>query len=162
MKVLIIGDTHGYNETMWNVIKKEEPVDMVIHCGDVEMPYEQLRSRINATLHVVSGNNDYDSDLRNIDVFNIGRFKAVLVHGHRYHIYSSLDSLYYLGVENQADFVIFGHVHVPVVQQEGPVTLVSPGSLTYPRQRGRVPSYIIMTVEETGMPKFEIKYVEKA
>lgn len=159
MKILIIGDTHGYNDKMWEVIQKEEPVDMVIHCGDVEMPYEQLRSRINATLHVVAGNNDYDSDLKRIDVFEIGKYKAVLVHGHRYHVYSGFDSLYYLGMENQADFVFFGHVHVPLVEQQGPVTIVNPGSLTYPRQRGHVPSYIIMTVGDTGKPEFEIKYV---
>lgn len=161
MKVLILSDTHGYNDVMWEVIRKESPVDMVIHCGDLETPYEHVRSRINATFHVVAGNNDYDSHLDRVSTFNIGKYKALLTHGHRYHLYSDLSALYYLGVENQADYVFFGHVHVPVYKEEGPVTLVNPGSLTYPRQQGRVPTYMIMTVEEGKKPEFELIYYNK-
>lgn len=160
MKVLILSDTHGYNDVMWEVIKKESPVDMIIHCGDLETPYEYVRSRINATFHAVAGNNDYDSHLETMSTFNIGKYKAVLTHGHRYHLYSDLSSLYYLGVENQADFVFFGHVHVPVIKQEGPVTLINPGSLTYPRQKERIPTYMVMTVENTGKPQIELKYAD--
>ena len=132
---------------------------MLIHCGDLEMPYSELRGRVNATLHVVAGNNDYDADLKRMDVFDIGKYRAVLVHGHRYGLYSDLSPLYYLGAENHADYVFFGHVHVPVIKEEGPVTLVNPGSLTYPRQRERKKSYMVMTLEGDQKPVIELRFV---
>lgn len=158
MKILVVSDTHGYNEKLWDIIEKEEPFDMMVHCGDLECDPSYIRNKVDCTLHMVAGNNDYNPDMDRVRTFNIGKYKAVLTHGHRQHIYSSLDGLYYLGMENQADIVFFGHIHIPVVRQEGPVMLVNPGSLTYPRQSGRQPSYAVMTVEEGKWPQVEIKY----
>lgn len=159
MKILIVSDTHGYNENMWEAIEREEPFDMMIHCGDIEDDPARIRDKVDCTLHMVAGNNDYNPDLDRVRTFNIGKYKGLVVHGHRYGVYSELDRLYYLGVENQADFVFFGHVHIPIVQQEGPVLLVNPGSLTYPRQQGRKASYAVMTVSDTERPSVEIKYI---
>ena len=36
MKVLIVSDTHRRNENYIKVLEKVAPVDMVIHCGDIE------------------------------------------------------------------------------------------------------------------------------
>ncbi len=159
MKVLILSDTHGYNDTMYEVIDRETPFDMLIHCGDLEGAYDELRTKVNCTLHVVAGNNDYDPDMDRVKVFDIGKYKAVLTHGHRYRLYSDLSPLFYLAVENHADFVFFGHTHVPMIKEEGPVTLINPGSLTYPRQHGRKPSYIVGTIEDGSNPVFEVRYL---
>ena len=159
MKVLILSDTHGYNDTMYEVIDRETPFDMLIHCGDLEGAYDELRTKVNCTLHVVAGNNDYDPDMDRVRVFDIGKYKAVLTHGHRYRLYSDLSPLFYLAVENHADFVFFGHTHVPMIKEEGPVTLINPGSLTYPRQHGRKPSYIVGTIEDGSDPVFEVRYL---
>ena len=159
MKVLILSDTHGYNETMYEVIDREAPFDMLIHCGDLEGAYDELRTKVNCTLQVVAGNNDYDPDMDRVRVFDIGKYKAVLTHGHRYRLYSDLSPLFYLAVENHADFVFFGHTHVPMIKEEGPVTLINPGSLTYPRQHGRKPSYIVGTIEDGSNPVFEVRYL---
>ena len=159
MKVLILSDTHGYNDTMYEVIDRETPFDMLIHCGDLEGAYDELRTKVNCTLHVVAGNNDYDPDMDGVRVFDIGKYKAVLTHGHRYRLYSDLSPLFYLAVENHADFVFFGHTHVPMIKEEGLVTLINPGSLTYPRQHGRKPSYIVGTIEDGSNPVFEVRYL---
>ena len=159
MKVLILSDTHGYNETMYEVIDREAPFDMLIHCGDLEGAYDELRTKVNCTLHVVAGNNDYDPDMDRVRVFDIGKYKAVLTHGHRYRLYSDLSPLFYLAAENHADFVFFGHTHVPMIKEEGPVTLINPGSLTFPRQHGRKPSYIVGTIEDGSNPVFEVRYL---
>ena len=36
MKILIISDTHGADQNVSRVLKAEEPVDMMIHLGDIE------------------------------------------------------------------------------------------------------------------------------
>ena len=159
MKVLVVSDTHGYNDTMFDVIKKESPFDLMIHCGDLEGVYDRLRETVNCRLQVVAGNNDYDSDMDRVKLIEIGNYRAILTHGHRYRLYSGLDPLFYLAAENHADYVFFGHTHVPMIHEEGPVTLINPGSLTYPRQPGRQPTYIVGTMEEGKRPIFEIRYV---
>ncbi len=159
MKILVVSDTHGYNDIMYDVIAKESPFDVLIHCGDIHSEYERLRSKVNCRLFVVAGNNDFDPDLERTMLVELGRYRAIITHGHRYRLYSDLSPLFYLAAENHADFVFFGHTHVPVIKEEGPVTLINPGSLTYPRQRGREPSYIVGTIEEGKKPEFEIRYV---
>lgn len=159
MKVLIVSDTHGYNDVLWEIIKKEEPFDMMIHCGDIECDPQIIRDKVDCTLHMVAGNNDYDPDMDRIRIFNIGRFKALLTHGHRQHIYSGTDALYYLGMENQVDYLFFGHTHVPVVRSEGGITLINPGSLTYPRQLDRKPTYMVMNFEVGKEPVVELKNI---
>lgn len=159
MKILIVSDTHGYNDTMYSVIAKESPFDMLIHCGDIEGEYDRLRAKVDCTVHVVAGNNDYDPDMERVKIIEIGNYRAIVTHGHRYHLYSGYDPLFYLAAENHADYVIFGHTHVPVIHEEGPVTLINPGSLTYPRQHGRVPTYIVGNMEGGKKPEFEIRTI---
>ena len=36
MKILIVSDTHRHNENYLKVVEKVSPVDMVVHCGDIE------------------------------------------------------------------------------------------------------------------------------
>jgi len=160
MKILVVSDTHGRNDVMWDVIKKEEPFDMFIHCGDLETEEWELRDRIDCAMFMVPGNNDYFSMLSPLVAFDIADHRAVLTHGHRYHIHSGLSSLYYLARENQADIVFFGHVHVPVYEEKDGVIFINPGSLTYPRQMGRVPTYAVVEINRGKAPVVEIKYVQ--
>ena len=159
MKILVVSDTHGYNDKMYEVIEKESPFDVMLHLGDIEGEQERLRDRVDCTLHIIAGNNDYDLDLERIKVIDLCGHRAVLTHGHRYQLYAGYDPLYYLAAENQAELVFFGHTHVPVVHEEGAVTLVNPGSLTYPRQHGRQSTYIVGDVQTGKKPVFEIRYI---
>jgi len=157
-KILIVSDTHGRNDLMTQIIKKEKPIDMLIHCGDLESSPSMLDCLVDCPVHAVSGNNDFSADLSRMKVFRIGDSKAVLVHGHKYNLHSGLLSLRYLARGNGADIVMFGHTHHPVITTEDGVTFINPGSLTYPRQEGRAPSYIIMSVDDKGDATYEVKY----
>lgn len=157
-KILIVSDTHGYNETLWQVIKKEKPFDKLVHCGDFEGSPSMLEAQVDCDVHIVAGNNDFGGGLRPMCTFSIGRHKVVLVHGHKYRLWSDLSSLSYLAMENDADIVMFGHLHIPVVETIDGITLINPGSLTYPRQSPHVPTYIIMTVDDKGDATYEVKH----
>ena len=58
-----------------------------------------------------------------------------------------------------ADIVLFGHTHRPVIDTEGEVIAVNPGSLSYPRQEGRKPSYAVMVLDENDKISFSIKFL---
>lgn len=57
------------------------------------------------------------------------------------------------------DVVMYGHTHRPVVDIEDDIIAVNPGSLTYPRQDNRKPSYIIMDLDREGKAHFTINYL---
>lgn len=159
MKIVVVSDTHGYNEKLWEVIERESPFDMLIHCGDIECEPYVIRDRVDCALMMVAGNNDYDPDLERVKVFDLGSHRALLTHGHRYKVHYGLESLYYLAQENQANIVFFGHTHVPCIQTDDGVTFINPGSLTYPRQIGRESTYVVMTLDGSDNPKYETKKV---
>ena len=91
--------------------------------------------------------------------FDIAGRSVILTHGHHFNIYRNQDAMFYYGEENQADIVMFGHIHIPVVATNNRVTIVNPGSLSLPRQPGSEPTYIVMTVEEGREPDYKIKYM---
>ena len=57
------------------------------------------------------------------------------------------------------DIVIYGHTHKPLVDVDDEVIALNPGSLSYPRQDGRRPSYMIMEIDRMGEPHFTINYL---
>ena len=56
--------------------------------------------------------------------------------------------------------MLFGHTHRPVAEKRGNLWIVNPGSLTYPRQMGRKPSYAMLTINEEHELSVEIKYLD--
>ena len=162
-KVLVISDNHGRTGLMFEIVDLVKPVDLIVHCGDAGIPWTDrlLSERADCPVHVVSGNNDYLGEYPLTDVFMLGEHRVLLLHGHKHRVYYDLTPLYYLAEENQADIVLFGHLHIPVVQKTDGILLVNPGSLTYPRQSNGLPSYAMLTLEENGEVRAAIRYVKQ-
>ncbi|MBQ7563367.1 MAG: metallophosphoesterase [Lachnospiraceae bacterium] len=162
-KVLVISDNHGRTELMYELVGLVKPVDLIVHCGDVEVPNieRRLSERADCPVHVVSGNNDYFGGYPFVDIFMLGEHRVLLTHGHKQKLYYDLTNLFYLAAQEQADIVLFGHLHTPIIQREGEVLLVNPGSLTYPRQSNGLPSYAMLTLEDDGTVRAAIRYIKR-
>ena len=63
MKVLIVSDTHGKDENLEETVLRETPFDYFIHCGDVEGREIFMEALVECPCTIVSGNNDFFSDL---------------------------------------------------------------------------------------------------
>ena len=50
---------------------------------------------------------------------------------------------------------MFGHTHRPFFEQKNGITVLNPGSLSFPRQEGRRGSYMIMEIDGDKEPVFE-------
>ena len=159
MKVLIVSDTHRRNENYIEVLERVAPVDMVIHCGDIEGSEYLIAESAGCLVQMVTGNNDFFSDLPREKEFNIGKYKVWLTHGHAYYVSMSNENLKREARERGVDIVIYGHTHRPVVDIESDIIAVNPGSLTYPRQDGKRPSFIIMELDKAGEAHFTINYL---
>ena len=71
-----------------------------------------------------------------------------------------LEGIYAEALSRGVDIVLFGHTHRPVAEKRGNLWIVNPGSLTYPRQMGRKPSYAMLTINEEHELSVEIKYLD--
>ena len=158
MKVLIVSDTHRKNENYFEAVNREKP-DMVIHCGDVEGSEYALTEAAGCPVYIVLGNNDFFSNLPRELELKIGPYKVWVTHGHNYYVSMGSEHIKREALVRGVDIVMYGHSHRPVVERAGNVTAVNPGSLSYPRQEGRRPSYVVMKLGEKDEISFRIEYL---
>ena len=161
MKVLVVSDTHGKNRMLEEIVKRVGPVDMLVHCGDVEGSEDYIRSLAQCPVHMVAGNNDFFCDLPREEEFLIGKYRVLLTHGHYYYITMGTQMIKEDAKARGFDIVMFGHTHRPYLEQDKGIVVLNPGSLSFPRQEGRKPSCIIMDLDRKGEAHFTINYLKK-
>ena len=159
MKILIVSDTHRSLNNLDTALCNEEPIDMLIHLGDVERQMAEIAKMVDCPIHMVAGNNDFLCALEDEEEFEIGKYKVFITHGHQYYVGMSEEYLQEEARVRGADIVMYGHTHVPKLTFESDLITLNPGSLTYPRQKGRRPSYMVMTIDESGEAAFRTEYL---
>lgn len=159
MKALIISDTHGLHENLDKVLEAERPYDLVIHLGDLEGAENYLEENATCPVEAVRGNNDYFSDLPDEKVIEVAGKQVLITHGHYYYVAAGVETLIKEAIGRNVDIVMFGHTHRPLLRQKEGLIVLNPGSLSYPRQEGRKPSYMVMESSPEGKLNFLLKFL---
>ena len=159
MRILIISDTHGRHKGVDKIWDEVGAVDMLIHLGDVEGGEEYLNAVFDCPKHIIQGNNDFFSSLPREKELQIGKYKVLITHGHYYYVNTGIEDIEREAEGRGFDLVMFGHTHRPIIDYHKDVIALNPGSLSYPRQEGKRPSYIIMDLDKKGEATFEIEYL---
>jgi len=159
VKVIVVSDTHRKNENYFKVMEMHRP-DLVIHCGDIEGSEYVLEKAAPCPVKMVTGNNDFFSELPKELELTVEKYRVWVTHGHTYYVSMGTEYLAQEAEVRGVDVVFYGHTHKPSVQRERGIYLVNPGSLSYPRQDGRKPSYCIMETDRFGDAHFTIAYLE--
>lgn len=161
MKVLIVSDTHRRNKNLFEVIKKVGPLDLLIHLGDIEEGENMIVSKANCPVEMIAGNNDFFSRLNREKEIMIGKYRVLLTHGHFYYVSLGTENIKKEAISRQFDIVMFGHTHRPLLEIEDKIIALNPGSLSFPRQDGRIPTYAIMEIDNKGEAHFTINEYKK-
>lgn len=161
MKILIVSDTHGHTGMLKKAVQRVAPFDVMIHCGDVEGNLEYIKTLADCPLYVVAGNNDWGSDMDRELEFTLGDYRVFLTHGNRYGVSLDTELIREEGASRGANIVMFGHTHKPLIDQTMNPVLLNPGSLSYPRQLNRLPSFIVMEIDRDHIAHYTINYIEK-
>lgn len=159
-RILVMSDSHGNNYNVQKAVKKAGKIDLAFHLGDVGTEYLNIERATHVPTYIVRGNNDYSPELREMIITYIGTHKVLCVHGHRHGVHFGLDSLRYLALQNECEIVMFGHTHVPVLD-EGDVTFINPGSLTYPRQIGHKKTFLIIEVDDEDKLSYRFDSIDE-
>lgn len=150
-KVLVISDTHGRMENLEKLLPLVQPVNQLIHLGDVGRDVDYIEVLAGCPCCFVAGNNDYYSDLPRERLIKLNGVPIFLTHGHYYYVNARKDFLRSAAVQRGAKVALFGHTHVPYLEETDGILLANPGSLSLPRQADRCPTYLILTIGEDGV-----------
>lgn len=161
MKILVVSDTHRKDDNLKRVLSEECPLDMLIHLGDAEGSEHFIPDWVNpeCRMEMVLGNNDFFSRLDREREIDIAGHKAFITHGHYYGVSMEPEGLVDEAKSRGCDIAMYGHTHRPFLDMIDGVTVLNPGSLSYPRQEGRRPSYMIIHVDADGKMDYQQKYL---
>ena len=161
MKILVVSDTHRKDDNLKLVLSEECPLDMLIHLGDAEGSEHFIPDWVNpeCRMEMVLGNNDFFSRLDREREIDIAGHKAFITHGHYYGVSMGPEGLVDEARSRGCDIAMYGHTHRPFLDVIDGVTVLNPGSLSYPRQEGRRPSYMIIHVDADGKMDYQQKYL---
>jgi len=122
MKILLVSDSHYYNEYLQKITKAyKDQVDIMIHCGDSSLPVDD--PLLDHYL-CVKGNHD-DADFPTYII----KDNICIMHGHLKHVYYGYDEMIAFCKQHHCQYCFHGHTHVPTHQIHQGIHFINPGSL---------------------------------
>ncbi len=162
MKVLIVSDSHRHDQNLADVIGRVGHIDHLIHLGDAEGSEDYIEQIAGCPVHIVAGNCDFFSRFPYEDILVLGGYRILITHGHHFYVTMGLQELRNEAKAQNCRIAMFGHTHRPVLDySDKEVTVVNPGSISFPRQEGRCPTYMIMEIDREGEVHFTLNYLKK-
>ena len=160
MKILVVSDTHGHTKNLERVLEKVGDIDLFIHCGDLEGGEDYIRALVDVPCYMVAGNNDWFSDLQREMEISVDDYRIWITHGNNYGASMGPERLLEEAAARNVDVVMYGHTHRPLIEYQDNIVIFNPGSLSYPRQNGRKPSYLIMEIDRDHEAHYTINYLD--
>lgn len=158
-RYLVFSDSHGREEDMLDIVRQyKDKMEGLFFLGDAENSGDQLRSSVPGPVYMVKGNCDWSLQASESQVFSLHGHRVAMTHGHRQRVNMGLDTLKYWALEQEADLVLYGHTHVPFVEQTSAMTILNPGSISRPRQEGHRKTYAILDFLPQGEISVQICY----
>ena len=159
MRILVVSDNHGAKECLSQAIRREGRLDLLIHLGDSEMIDLEIRELVDCPYVIVAGNCDYFSSFPAGQTVDLGTHRIYATHGHLWDVRHGLSKLEEVARQSKADIVMFGHTHVPLLEEKDGLMILNPGSIAHPRQTNRLRSYAVMVIDRNERVHVEIKYL---
>ena len=165
-KLLVLSDTHGcLSDTKavfkWtkNHLPPNDTINSAVFLGDGynDICNETAVSNLGIEWKFVRGNNDFNHLIPESLVFDFSGYRFFLCHGHRHGLYGGYSSLIHSAQVNDANVVLFGHIHYPYYKIVDNIYLINPGSAGRPR--GKTGSTFAI-IECSPEEKLSVKFYE--
>lgn len=132
MKIAVISDSH-YSSSSINSVKKHlYDVDILLHCGDGAPDTKILDVDFKGEIYAVRGNCDTSNEYPLQRIIDLMGVKIFMIHGHMYNVKYEYNTIFYKGKEIGAYIILFGHSHKALISDFDGVTIMNPGSITFP------------------------------
>ena len=128
MKLLVLSDSHGNVDNMARAVELTQPRH-ILHLGDCLRDAQALHERFpDLPMDTVPGNCDWGSCDQPERLLEMGGVRIFMLHGHTRNVKSSPMSALYAAKEYGAQVLLFGHTHVPLVDNDGTLLTLNPGA----------------------------------
>lgn len=131
MLIAVISDSHGNKDSINKIKKKISNADVLLFLGDGENDLAEITNDFTGEVFAVRGNCDITGKYPEEQILEIQGKKIFICHGHRYNVKYGYNSIYYRGKEVGADIVLFGHSHIPIIEEYDGIVLMNPGSISH-------------------------------
>lgn len=130
MKALVLSDSHKNFNSIRRAVEREPDADLLIHAGDVQRDVDDiLDAWPELPCEYVLGNNDFCvTGVPSQRLFEFGGKRIFLTHGHMYRVKSSTARLVQKARAMGADICIFGHTHLPCLEEQDGIWVLNPGT----------------------------------
>lgn len=141
MRIGLISDTHGLMRA--EVLLALDAVELILHAGDVGGLAVLRELERFAPVHAVLGNTDDPAlGLPRQVILTLDGMRVLVTHGHELGSPTPRE----LVRRYDADVIIFGHTHRPLVEHHGAILVANPGAAG-PRRFDLRPSIGILTID---------------
>jgi uncharacterized protein len=155
MKIGVVSDTHRMNKFIDKVIPYLKECDLIIHAGDNFIDSKYIHKMTDVGIMAVRGNCDFENVEDELE-FEIENKKIFVCHGDKYGVKYGLFQLQRKANDIEADIVIFGHTHTPLIKEKGNILYINPGSVSLPRDVD-YRSFAILDISYDNMSVKEIR-----
>ena len=127
MKILVMSDSHGWNDAMLDAAALETP-DVILHLGDKCTDCECLEKMFpEIPLRAVKGNCDGGRAGLDMDEFTLEGKRFFMTHGHLFNVKMGKTRIVDAALKRGADVLLFGHTHTPYHDTKDSLTILNPG-----------------------------------
>lgn len=145
MKIILVSDTHGDNDILYELQARYGNECRYVHCGDLSDDPRHYPGWI-----VVRGNNDYWGDFQEHSVLKIEGHRIYVTHSHNCGYLNRTGCMVSLAKDNECDIVFYGHTHIAKHEYINGVHLINPGSTRFPRD-GEGPRFAIVNIDAVNV-----------
>ena len=160
-KILVVSDNHRKLDNIYQLLEENPDISYFIHLGDSEGSEDAIRIHLpkGCESYFVQGNNDFFAYLPKEIEMRLGKERLFLTHGHLYGVGFDLQGLADEARARNCSMALFGHTHRPFSRMVNGVLCINPGSINFPRQENRKPSYAMFYLDKKGNLRTEAKYI---
>lgn len=154
----VVSDSHGNLEDLRKAVDALAAMgaSVIFHLGDYVEDAMEIRHWVGIPLFSLQGNMDFGNEDGVPFVKTLLSGKTVIAcHGHKFGVKGDLGRLYYKAREEKADIVLYGHTHVPRIDETGGILMMNPGALAYSRYSTGA-TYGMVTIGTDGKVSGEI------
>ncbi len=142
MRILVLSDSHGNVENMARCVELVQP-NAILHLGDCQRDAEALHRAYPAIpMQTVPGNCDWGALDEPEVLTEYGGVRILMMHGHTMGVKANTLSAIYAAREMDAQILLFGHTHRPLVDYDGSLWVMNPGTIG----RGSPCTYGVITI----------------
>lgn len=153
MRFLILSDTHRNIDRASRLIERfQDQIDGVWHLGDNIQDLNKLEKLFrpkypHLAFQAVPGNCDYTSFELQERVIPVEGLKVLMCHGHHYSVRHSTELLRQRAWALGCRIALYGHTHIPLIEESESCLVLNPGSLSEPRG-GSKPSFALLEMNK--------------